>query len=425
MNSIRDYVVFNDEKLARKYEHEPIPMSVLYEAYFDGDIDVPGDIFDLLKKRSDFVKYPITRQHLQWAVTNFVPDMVHTKNQDERMMREVFDRGNDFFEYFLGESMVYTAGHFDADSDSLQTAQQNQFRRVSEQLQLAAGERLLDIGCGWGSLVRHCASSWDVDATGVTLAEKQVSYGRQLIVDAGLSDCARMYKQDYRDLAADEKYHKIACMEMIEHVGLKNLGSFCERVYDLLEDDGLFLLQWTGVRRALKQEDLIWGLFISKYIFPGADASLPPSSMIKALDKAGFELHSLENVSGHYARTLRAWRKNWLSNKQAVLAAYGERWFRIWNFYLAWSVLVVEEGNASCYQAVLNKNVASFDRSRWIVPPRRDSGESRPFPELEGPAAVEQQIPPPQNGVEVRAEAAGAGERLEPSIDDTGASTHT
>lgn len=373
MVQLTDYVDFNDEKLARKYAEEQIPMSVFYESYFDGDIDLKGDIFELLEQRDLFIKYTITRQHLQWAVTNFA-EIVHTKSQDERRIREVYDRGNDFFEWFLGESMVYTAGRFDAAS-TLEQAQQNQFDHVVRSLQLNEGERLLDIGCGWGAFVRHCASNLRVDATGVTLAEKQNAYANRSIQGANVRDSARVLCQDYRDIDAKQRYDKIVCMEMIEQVGLKNLGTFCDKVYELLQDDGLFFLQWTGVRRALKQEDVIWGLFISKYIFPGADAALPASSMLKAFEKAGFEVRSLSNISGHYARTLRAWYENWQGNKEAVLAAYGERWFRIWHFFLAWSVMVAKQGNASCYQAVLHKNTKSFDRDRWIRAAAADPSE--------------------------------------------------
>src|SRR5690606_4999445 len=145
-----------------------------------------------------------------------------------------------------------------------------------------------------------------------------------------------------------------------------NVGQFAERVYDVLADDGLFVLQWTGLRRAVKPEDMIWGLFMNKYIYPGSDAALPPSTMMKAFEKAGFEVHAIENISGHYAQTLRLWRENWLSNREAVVAAHGERWFRIWNFFLAWSILIAEEGNAGCYQAVLHKNLDTFNRQRWI-----------------------------------------------------------
>lgn len=382
MSTLTDHVIFNDEKLARKYESERIPMSVLYEAYFDGDVDIKGDMLELLQLRSLFVKYTITRQHLQWAVTNFVPDMVHTKNQDEKMIKEVYDRGNDFFQWFLGSSMIYTAALFDNPTQPLEEAQRNQLASVTGKLQLKPGDHVLDVGCGWGTFVQHCAAQPDVKATGITLAEKQASYGTRRLAENGKASNAEVLRRDYRDLNTDAKYNKIVCMEMIEHVGMKNLNAFCEKIYDLLDDDGLFLLQWTGLRRSGKPEDLMWGLFINKYIFPGADASLPPSTMLKTLEKAGFEIHSVENISGHYACTLRAWYKNWQGNREAILAAYGERWFRIWNFFLAWSILIAEEGNAGCYQAVLNKNMKDFSRTRWMgdVAPE-DVREVDPEPE--------------------------------------------
>jgi cyclopropane fatty-acyl-phospholipid synthase-like methyltransferase len=208
--------------------------------------------------------------------------------------------------------------------------------------------------------------------TGLTLSGKQAEYANRQIGNAGLEESARVLQQSYKDLPTDEKaekFDRIICMEMIEHVGLKNLGAFYEKVCELLTDDGVFLLQWTGLRRGLRPEDLIWGLFVGKYVFPGADAALPPSAMLKAMEKAGLELHSIENISGHYAETLAVWRRNWVSNRGAVLAAYGERWFRIWNFFLAWSMLVAEQGHAGCYQAVLNKNLEGFDRQRWGVRP--------------------------------------------------------
>jgi cyclopropane fatty-acyl-phospholipid synthase-like methyltransferase len=148
-------------------------------------------------------------------------------------------------------------------------------------------------------------------------------------------------------------------------------------MWDLLEDDGIFFLQWTGLRRGhggpihdpitgLRPEDLIWGLFMNKYVFPGADASLPLSGMLMAMEKAGFEIHSVENVSVHYAWTIKTWHDNWLANKQAILDAYGERWFRIWHFFLAWSVRIAHQGNAACFQVVANKNLNAFDRGVYV-----------------------------------------------------------
>lgn len=368
MNRLTDYVVFHDKKLAARYADKRIPMSTLYEAYFDGAIDIPGDIYAFLRNRNLFVKYTLTQQHLRWAVTNFVPEVaIHSKSQDERIVREHYDRGNDFFEWFLGERMVYTSGFFENPGQSLETSQDNKMELVCRKLQLRPGERLLDIGCGWGTLTRYAAREYGVDATGVTIAERQTEYGMGRIREEGLEDRARIWCKDYRDIPAGETFDKISSLEMVEHVGVKNLLSFYEQVRDLLKDDGIFLLQWTGLRRGLRPEDLIWGLFMNKYIFPGADASLCPSPMLKVMEKAGWETHSVENISIHYAWTIKRWHDNWLSNRDAVVSTYGDRWFRIWHFFLAWSTIIAEQGNAACFQVVLNKNLDHYDRTRWVT----------------------------------------------------------
>jgi len=157
-------------------------------------------------------------------------------------------------------------------------------------------------------------------------------------------------------------------------------------VSDLLTDEGLFLLQWTGLRRGLRPEDLIWGLFMNKYIFPGADASLCPSAMLASMEKAGWETHTVENIGNHYAVTIKKWHDNWISNKEKIVAAYGERWYRIWNLFLAWSILIGDQGNAACFQVVLNKNLDSFDRARWIG--HRSSVLGDRTPHLQSPRPV-------------------------------------
>ena len=366
MSKLSDHIVFHDKKLEKKYANSRIPMSTLYEAYFDEALDIPGDIYSLLAERDLFVKYSITPQHLKWAVTNFVPEVViHSKAQDERIVREHYDRGDDFFGWFLGERMVYTSGFFMNRNETLEQAQDNKLNLVCQKLGLEPGERMLDIGCGWGTLACHAARNYGVDATGVTLAKNQAAFGTERAKEWGVSDRARVLCLDYRDIPPG-KYDKISSLEMVEHVGVKNLQSFYEQVMELLTDDGVFLLQWTGLRRGLRPEDLIWGLFMNKYIFPGADASLCASRMLAVMEKAGWEPHTVENISHHYGWTIKLWHDNWISNKGAVKAAYGERWYRIWHFFLAWSSIIGAQGNAACYQVVLNKNQDAFDRSRWV-----------------------------------------------------------
>jgi cyclopropane fatty-acyl-phospholipid synthase-like methyltransferase len=261
--------------------------------------------------------------------------------------------------------MIYTSGFFQNAGETLEQAQDNKLNLVCQKLQLEEGHRLLDIGCGWGTLACHAARYYGADSTGVTIAQNQAAFGNERAREWGVEGRARILCSDYRDIP-ETKFDRISSLEMVEHVGVKNLVAFYEQVRDLLTDDGLFLLQWTGLRRGLRPEDLIWGLFMNKYIFPGADASLPPSSMLSAMEKAGWETHSVENIGHHYSWTIKRWHDNWLSNKAAVLSTYGERWFRIWHMFLAWSMIIGEQGNAACFQVVLNKNLDSFNRFRWI-----------------------------------------------------------
>lgn len=366
MDAITDHFRFNDRKLARKYKTQKIPMATLYEAYFDGDVDLVSDIYDFLDERDKFVKYSLTLEHFKWAATNFLPEvLIHSQSQDKRIVREHYDRGNDFFEWFLGDTMVYTSAFYEDADDDLDQAQRNKMDLVCQKLQLEPGDKFLDIGCGWGTLVKYAAKHYDVEAVGVTLAEEQTEWANNRIAEEGLEDQAEVLCRDYRELPQEE-FDKIASLEMVEHVGVKNLSNYYDEVYNLLKDEGLFYLQWTGLRNDLRWEDLIWGLFMNKYVFPGADASLSLWPMARAMEKANFEIHSIENVTNHYGLTLKDWHDNWRDNKDKVLRNYGERWYRIWNFFLAWSTQIARQGNAACFQVVMNKNLDSFDRYRWV-----------------------------------------------------------
>ncbi|HEY8074446.1 MAG TPA: class I SAM-dependent methyltransferase [Labilithrix sp.] len=378
-HGIGKHLRFHDAKLAERFAKGKVPMTTLYEKYFDGEVDIVGDIYEFLDERDKFVSYSVTWEHIRWFFTNFVPEVtIHSKAQDERIVRGHYDRGNDFFGAFLGDRMVYTAAYFanGPKKNSLEEAQDAKVDRVCKKVLLEKGERFLDVGCGWGTLARWAATKYGADATGVTISKNQTEFGNGRLEKANVADHARILCKDYRDIPR-QKFDKIASLEMVEHVGVKNLPKFFDQMWDLLEDDGIFFLQWTGLRRGaggpihdpvtgMRPEDLIWGLFMNKYVFPGADASLPLSGMVMAMEKAGFEIHTVENVSIHYAWTIKAWHDNWLANKQAVLDTYGERWFRIWHFFLAWSVRIAYQGNAACFQVVANKNLNKFDRSRFV-----------------------------------------------------------
>ncbi|EER41913.1 sphingolipid C9-methyltransferase [Histoplasma capsulatum H143] len=153
---------------------------------------------------------------------------------------------------------------------------------------------------------------------------------------------------------------------MAEHVGVRHLASFFSQVHDMLNDDGVFFLQIAGLRKAWQYEDLIWGLFMNKYIFPGADASTPLGFVIDRLEGAGFEIKGVDTVGVHYSATLWRWYRNWIANKEKVEAKYGKRWYRIWEFFLAYSVIISRQGSATCWQIVAVKNINSTHRIEGV-----------------------------------------------------------
>jgi cyclopropane fatty-acyl-phospholipid synthase-like methyltransferase len=373
--NLSDFITFNDRTLADKWSGKAVPMSDLYEAYIESRIDIPADKWDaFFAARHRLVSFKLTPGHFKWAATNFFPEaLIHSKSQDSRIVGEHYNRGNDFFSWCLGEAMVYTAAWYETPETTLEDAQYKKIDRCCEKLQLKKGETLLDIGCGWGTFVARAAREFGAKTRGVTLAQEQVDFGTDRIKKYGVEDIAKVEVCDYRNVRGT--FDKIVSLEMVEHVGIKNLDTYFAKVHDLLEDDGLFVLQWTGIRGlnnpqnpftalSLRNEDLIWALFMARYIFPGADASLPLSGMLRAAEDAGFEILDVENMSSHYIRTLRAWRDHWVSNKEAVIKAYGERWYRLWYFFLHWSALIGDQGTGFTYQVTMHKNHEKFDRTK-------------------------------------------------------------
>jgi sphingolipid C9-methyltransferase len=385
---LSDFVTFDDPQLARAWSAKRVPMSDLYEAYIDGRVDIPDDKWEpFFDARHETLSFRLTGGHVKWALTNFLPEVaIHSKRQDGRIVSENYNRGNDFYGWFLGESMVYTSASFETPAMSLEDAQHRKIDRCCTKLRLEPGESLLDIGCGWGTFVARAARDFGVRSHGVTLAREQADFGTARIKAYGVADKARVEVRDYRDVTG--RYDKIVSLEMVEHVGVKNLSVYFSKVHELLADNGLFVLQWTGIRNlyqpqnpltalSLKSEDLIWALFMAKYIFPGADASLPLSSMIRAAEEAGFEVEDVERMSAHYILTLRAWRDRWDSNRAEIVSAYGERWYRLWHFFLHWAALMGEKGAAFTYQLVLHKNHDTFDRNALQFG-AKGRGSSRP-----------------------------------------------
>ena len=234
--------------------------------------------------------------------------------------------------------MIYTSGVIsDIDSEeSLEQLQDNKLAIVCEKIGLNKGERMLDIGCGWGTLARFASVNYGAHVTGVTLGRNQTAWGNNGLRKSGIEeDQSKILCMDYRDIPLPPgRYNKITCLEMAEHVGVRHLSSFFRQVNSMLDDDGVFFLQIAGLRKDWQFEDLTWGLFMNKYIFPGADASTPLGFVIDTLEGAGFEVKMVDTIGVHYSATLWRWYRNWLANKDKVTAKYGDRWFRVSSFTL-------------------------------------------------------------------------------------------
>jgi len=371
MQSLKPFELRPTEQVSARYAAGKVPITVLIEDYIHGRLNIEGDFRAFISQRTNVANYRIVGDHLKFMFTNFLPEVtMHTKAQDVRIGREHYDRGNDFFAGFLGPRMIYTSAFFTSPDQTLEQAQDQKMRLVCEKMQLQQGERYLDIGCGWGTLVATAAKNYGVDATGITIAEKGAAFGKERIAEYGVKDKARILTLDYRDIPAGP-YNKISCLEMAEHVGVKNFQKFMKQVYGLLADDGIFYLQIAGLRArkgtvGFHIEDMVWGLFMSKYIFPGADASMPLSFVVENMEKAGFEVHSVENIGIHYSLTISRWYDNWMAHKEEITKAYGEWWFRLWQVFLGRSVHIAAQGSSTCFQIVANKNLDNFNRQRWI-----------------------------------------------------------
>lgn len=315
----------------------------------DGNLD---DILNGGKYAHTFGKL-----EMQYLVKDLVMHTIlHLDMHNSGNIAEGYNKGNDWFEATLGEPMVYTSGIYKHGNESLWDAQMHKLDFVADALQLKEGDEVLDIGCGWGRLLKVFTEKYGAKATGITLSSDQRAYGMKLNGDNGakihLQDAMKMHMRD--DLP-EGGYDKITSLEMAEHVGIKRYQEFLKSVRGLLKDDGVFYFQVAGLRRKWNYEDFVWGLFMGEHVFPGADASCPLGWVSTQLERAGFEIQRVHNLGNHYSRTLDQWLEVWRSKEAQIKAKYGEQSYRRWEVFLAWSVRIARQGSSTVFMFALTK----------------------------------------------------------------------
>jgi cyclopropane-fatty-acyl-phospholipid synthase len=274
---------------------------------------------------------------------------LHTKRSDQRAISHHYDVGNDFYEIVLGPSMVYSCAYWE-DGGTLEDAQRDKLELIAQKLDLRPGQRLLDVGCGWGSMAIHAAREHGVSVVGVTLSHEQAAYARKRVADEGLTDRVEIRVQDYRDVA-DGPYDAISSIGMAEHVGAERYLEYAEVLYRLLKPGGRLLNH--QIARPPRRDESAYDVdeFIDAYVFPDGELA-PIGTTVTQLERAGFEVRDVESIREHYALTLRRWVTNLEAQWARAVALTGPGRARVWRLYMAASAVAFERNRIGVNQVL-------------------------------------------------------------------------
>jgi cyclopropane-fatty-acyl-phospholipid synthase len=297
-----------------------------------------------------------------------LPGRVHSRERDRAAAEHHYGLSNDFYSLWLDKEMVYSCAYFNGQTENLYLAQQQKLDYVCRKLRLTVGERLLDIGCGWGGLITYAAQEYGVNAVGITLSSEECRGAEQRSHRAELAERCQVKLLDYRDVNEPAAYDKIASLEMLHHVGTENLADFFRRVYQALRPGGTFLLQF--IARSNRSVTSLESQLDSVYVLPDAEL-LPLPAVCAAAEASGLVLHDLENLQEHYALTLRHWSRGLENNSEQGRRLLDEVTYRAWVLHFAARAHDFDCGKLSVYQALLvkkdSKNEFPLTREDWYA----------------------------------------------------------
>ena len=335
------------------------------EAYSDGDITIEnGTLTDFL----DLALMNIGRGEL-----NFFSQLINKLSGSYRYLTNFnfikkskmnvahhYDLSDELYDLFLDPKRQYSCAYFKNENDTLEVAQNNKIQHIIKKLNIQPNQKILDIGCGWGSLAFDIAKSINCEVRGITLSERQFNYCVKRAKELKLENQVTFKLIDYRELS--EKFDKIVSVGMFEHVGRKFYKIFFKQIEKLLNNDGIALIHTIGSVNA-PRDPHPW---ITKYIFPGGyTPSL--SEMTLPIEKAGLIVSDIEVLKLHYSKTLRYWKENCIKNKEKIIEMYDKKFFRMWEFYLAGCEIAFKWGDQVVYQFQLTKNYTSTPTTRDYI----------------------------------------------------------
>ncbi|SMF59144.1 cyclopropane-fatty-acyl-phospholipid synthase family protein [Streptomyces sp. Amel2xC10] len=275
---------------------------------------------------------------------------LHTRRTDHRAISHHYDVGNDFYEIVLGPSMVYSCAYWPDPGATLEQAQDDKLELVCRKLALTPGQRLLDVGCGWGSLAIHAAREHGASVVGITLSREQAAYARKRVADAGLTDRVEIRVQDYRDVG-DGPYDAISSIGMAEHVGAEKYLAYARDLYALLAPGGRLLNHQIARRPERDETAYHVDEFIDAYVFPDGELA-PLGTTVTQLERAGFEVRDVEAIREHYALTLRRWVARLEADWARAVRLTSPGRARVWRLYMAASAVAFERNRIGVNQVL-------------------------------------------------------------------------
>lgn len=341
-------LVVKDPSLVSLLAHPSL--DALGAAYVEGRVELEGSI-DAVIEVGDALSTALLGD-------DSVPVELHTahdKRSDAEAIRYHYDLSNEFYHLWLGLDMVYSCAYFETGEESLDQAQQAKMRHLCRKLRLQPGDKLLDVGCGWGGLARFAAREFEAEVYGITLSQAQLELGLQRVAEEGLSERVTLELLDYRDLPQDGRFDKVVSVGMFEHVGHANLALYCQRLFGAVRPGGLVLNH--GITSRFTDGRPVGrgaGEFIDRYVFPQGE--LPHLVTIaQAISEAGLEIVDVESLRLHYARTLQLWSQGLERQLDKAAQWVPAKALRIWRLYLAGCAYGFQHGWMNLHQILAVK----------------------------------------------------------------------